>query len=82
MVLSNVRSGFARTGARKGHHVKGIALGLAVVCFIIALGYLFGMLQIGTSHGGRHVSHFVLFAVLGVLSLIWMRFASASAARR
>jgi hypothetical protein len=60
--------------------LKGLALGLAVIFFIIGFLYLFGVLQIGTSHGGgRHVSHFVLFVVLGILSLVWMRFASSGA---
>ncbi len=58
--------------------MKPLALVLAVVFFIIAILYLIGVLQVGVSHpGGRHVSHFVLFAVLGVLSLVWMRFQAA-----
>jgi ABC-type transport system involved in multi-copper enzyme maturation permease subunit len=60
--------------------VKALALALAAIFFIIAFLYLFGILQIGTSHPGRHVSHFVLFAVLGILSLVWIRFQSNSAA--
>lgn len=59
--------------------MKAVALALAIVCFIVAFLYLFGVLQIGASHSGRHVSHFVLFFVLGVLSLVWMRFASTGA---
>jgi hypothetical protein len=59
--------------------LKALALALAVVFFIIGFLYLFGILQIGTSHGGHHVSHFVLFVVLGILSLVWMRFASSGA---
>jgi len=54
--------------------VKALALVLAVVFFIIAILYAAGVLQIGSHHGGRHISHAVLFAVLGVLCLIWMRF--------
>jgi hypothetical protein len=54
--------------------LKAVALALAVVFFIIAVLYLVGVLQIGASHPGRHVSHAALFAVLGVLSLVWMRF--------
>jgi len=54
--------------------VKALALVLAVVLFIIAILYALGVLQVGSHHGGRHVSHAVLFAVLGILSLIWMRF--------
>jgi type VI protein secretion system component VasK len=62
--------------------VKPLALVLAVVFFIIAVLYLVGVLQIGVSHpGGRHVSHFVLFAVLGALCLVWMRFQGAPQTR-
>ncbi len=60
--------------------MKNLALGLALVFFVIAFLYLFGILQIGTSHPGRHVSHFVLFAVLGGLSLVWSRFAGRAPA--
>lgn len=62
--------------------MKALALALAVVCFVVAVLYLLGILQIGASHGGRHVTHFVLFAVLGGLCLVWMRFASAPSAGR
>ncbi len=54
--------------------MKSLALILAVVFFVIAVLYAFGILQIGSSHHGRHFSHAVLFAVLGILALIWARF--------
>jgi hypothetical protein len=57
--------------------VKSFPLILAIAFFIIAVLYLLGILQVGASHGGRHVSHFVLFLVLGILSLVWMRFANS-----
>jgi hypothetical protein len=56
--------------------MKALAFALAALFFVIALLYLFGVLQIGTSHPGRHLSHFVLFAVLGALALVWARFQS------
>jgi ABC-type transport system involved in multi-copper enzyme maturation permease subunit len=62
--------------------VKAFAFVLAVAFFIIALLYLLGYLQFGTSHPGRHVSHAVLFAILGVLSLVWMRFQPSPASAR
>jgi hypothetical protein len=62
--------------------MKALALGLAALFFIVAFLYLFGVLQIGTSHPGRHVSHFVLFAVLGGLSLVWARFQKTPTAAR
>jgi ABC-type transport system involved in multi-copper enzyme maturation permease subunit len=56
--------------------VKILALALAVVFFIIAVLYLIGILQVGASHPGPHVSHGILFLVLGILSLVWVRFQS------
>jgi len=61
--------------------VKSLALLLAVVFFVIAVLYAFGILQIGSSHHGRHLSHAVLFAVLGILALIWARFQSNTTPR-
>lgn len=54
--------------------MKIVALALAVIFFIIAILYAAGVLQVGSHHGGRHISHAILFAVLGILSLVWMRF--------
>jgi hypothetical protein len=60
--------------------MKPLAIALAVVFFVVAFLYLFGILQIAVTHpGGHHVSHFVLFSVLGALALIWLRFQSRSA---
>jgi hypothetical protein len=59
--------------------LKAVPIALAVIFFIISALYLLGILQIGASHPGRHVSHAILFAVLGVLSLVWMRFQAAPA---
>jgi hypothetical protein len=61
--------------------VKALPIGLAVLFFIISALYLIGILQIGVSDAthGPHVKHAVLFAVLGVLSLVWLRFQSAPA---
>jgi hypothetical protein len=55
---------------------------LAVICFVIGALYLFGVLQIGAGHPGRHVSHAALFGALGILALVWGRFSSAPATRR
>jgi hypothetical protein len=48
-----------------------LALALAVIFFVVAVAYWAGMF------GGVHVKHGILFAALGVLSLIWLRFQSA-----
>ncbi|MBC5799767.1 MAG: hypothetical protein GIX03_15645 [Candidatus Eremiobacteraeota bacterium] len=61
--------------------MKALALVLAVVFFIIAILYATGVLQVASNHGGPHFSHAALFAVLGVLSLIWMRFQTQPARR-
>jgi hypothetical protein len=60
--------------------VKPLPVALAVIFFIISALYLIGILQIGVSEEthGPHVKHAVLFAVLGVLSLVWMRFQRTS----
>jgi hypothetical protein len=57
--------------------MKNIALALAVVCFLIAIVYL---LPAGPL--GHHVKHSIVFAVLGLLALAWMRFAGGSATSR
>jgi hypothetical protein len=61
--------------------VKALPVALAVIFFIIAALYLIGILQIGVSGEthGPHVKHAVLFAVLGILSLVWMRFQRTAA---
>ncbi len=57
--------------------MKYLALGIAIVCFAIAILYLLGIASwfADPSHH-QHRGHFVLFVVLGVLALVWMRFAS------
>lgn len=60
--------------------MKPVAIGLAVVFFILAALYATGTLQFGAHEvGGRahvpHLKHAVLFAILGGLSLVWLRFA-------
>jgi len=61
--------------------VKNVALVLAILCFVIAILYVTGILQFMADPSHHyHISHFVLFVVLGILCLIWMRFASKSAA--
>ena len=58
-----------------------LALGLAAACLLIAVLYFVGVLQIGTTHPGRHVSHAVLFAVLSALCVVWSRFAGNAPAK-
>lgn len=58
--------------------MKPLAIALAVIFAIVGLLYLLGVLQIGASHPGRHVSHFILFEVLAALSLLWLRFQASS----
>jgi hypothetical protein len=60
--------------------LKVIALALAVVFFIIAILYGVGILQIGAHEPGPHLKHAVLFALLGALSLVWMRFSTNASA--
>lgn len=64
--------------------MKIIALILAIVFFVIGLGYALGFLQLFVSHseGTHHVKHAILFWVLAFLSIIWFRFQSAPRASR
>ncbi len=60
--------------------MKALAIALAAIFFVVAFLYLFGVLQFAVSSpGGRHLSHFALFFVLGLLSLVWLRFQSRGA---
>jgi hypothetical protein len=62
--------------------MKSLAVILAVVFFAIAILYWTGTLQIGAHEGGPHHKHAVLFAVLGILALIWYRFQSTASPSR
>lgn len=55
--------------------MKILAIVLAVAFFVVAVLYWVGIF------GGVHVKHGILFAALGVLALIWLRFQSASPTR-
>lgn len=56
--------------------MKIIALALALIFFVLAVLYWLGIF------GGVHVKHGILFAALGVLSLIWLRFQTSAARAR
>lgn len=62
--------------------MKLVAIVLAVAFFLIAALYATGVLQIGAHEAGPHLKHAVLFAILGVLSLVWMRFQSTATTLR
>ncbi|HTV74704.1 MAG TPA: hypothetical protein VME66_13490 [Candidatus Acidoferrales bacterium] len=55
--------------------MKILAALLALVFFVLGILYWTGTIQFGSSHAGPHHSHAILFFVLGILSLVWMRFA-------
>ena len=60
--------------------MKLLALALAVVCFILGILYGLGTInwftQSGTAHP-HHITHLIIFWVLALLCLIWVRFQSA-----
>jgi hypothetical protein len=58
--------------------MKMIAAAVALVFFVLAILYWTGMLQIGASHPGHHHAHAIVFFVLGILALVWMRFQSGA----
>ncbi len=64
--------------------MKTLALIVAVVCFLLAILYWVGVKLIPAlgMDGQHHLKHGILFLILGVLALVWMRFASSDAARR
>jgi hypothetical protein len=49
--------------------MKALALVLALIFFVVAILY-----WLPSGPFGHHVKHGILFAALGILSLIWMRF--------
>jgi hypothetical protein len=49
--------------------MKALALLLAIACFVVAIVY-----WLPNGPFGHHVKHGIVFAVLGVLALIWLRF--------
>jgi hypothetical protein len=49
--------------------MKTVALVLAIAFFILAIVY-----WLPSGPLGSHVKHGILFAALGLLSLVWMRF--------
>jgi len=61
--------------------MKNLLRALAVVCFVLAVLYWMGSLQIGASHPGPHHTHAIVFAIVGVLVLVWVRFQSGAARR-
>ena len=68
--------------------MKGLAVALAVIFVICAVVSIVHPLEpnsvtnaLGFSTGKAHVKHPVLYFVLAVLALIWLRFQSAQPAR-
>jgi hypothetical protein len=61
----------------KGNSVAMGLVGLAVLFFVVAVLYAFGVLQIlvSDSHASHHYTHAVLFIVLAVASLVAANFA-------
>jgi hypothetical protein len=57
--------------------MKALAIGAAVVCFIVAVLYWIGVPPLG-----QHFKHGLVFAVLGALALVWYRFQTAKAPTR
>jgi len=54
--------------------MRVVALSAAVICFIVAVLYWIGVPPLG-----HHLKHGILFAGLGVIALIWMRFLRSGA---
>jgi hypothetical protein len=58
---------------------NSLSIGLvvvAVICFVLAVLYALGVLQIAVSdpHSPHHYTHMILFGVLGIAALIGANF--------
>lgn len=64
--------------------MKMLALIVAILCFLLAVLYWLGVKLVPAlgMDGQHHLKHAILFFILGVLSLVWMRFASNTIATR
>ncbi len=58
--------------------MKPLAALVALACMVLGILYLLGWLQLGTSHPGPHPTHAIVFFVLAILALLWLRFASGA----
>ncbi len=54
--------------------MKPLAYVLAIVFFVIAVLYFFGILQLGAHEPGPHHKHAILFLGLSLLCFVWLRF--------
>ncbi|MGH7660198.1 MAG: hypothetical protein ACRENA_04680 [Vulcanimicrobiaceae bacterium] len=62
--------------------MKALSIVLAIAFFALAGLYWTGAVQFGVHEAsGPHHKHAVLFAALGILSLIWFRFQTSSPSR-
>jgi len=59
--------------------MKLLALVLALICFALAIAYWTGAVQLGAATPGPHHKHAIVFGVVGILALVWMRFLSGAA---
>jgi len=57
--------------------MKTLALVLAIAFFVVAVLYF-----LPSGPFGHHLKHGIVFAILGILALVWMRFQSSAPARR
>lgn len=57
--------------------MKILALVLAIAFFVVAVLYF-----LPSGPFGHHLKHGIVFAILGILALVWMRFQSSAPARR
>jgi len=58
--------------------MRGLAVVIALVCFALAALYWLGTLQFGASHSGPHHLHAIVFGIIGILALVWLRFQSGA----
>lgn len=78
MVLLGVWNDLLGPGSEARDFVRALALVVAIVFFALAVLYWTGLLQVGVSHPGPHRTHAILFALIGLLALVWLRFQSGA----
>jgi ABC-type transport system involved in multi-copper enzyme maturation permease subunit len=56
--------------------MKMIAIALTVIFAVLAIGYFIGVPPLE-----KHIKHGILFAILAILAVVWLRFQNTQPAR-
>ena len=84
LVLRRRGPDLLRSRPQGNHHMRVIAIALAIIFFVLGILYGMGKINLFTQSGPRHahhITHLVILWVLALLCLIWARFQSAPAVK-